>query len=96
MAIQGFGNVGANAAKSLDDEDYNIMAVSDSRGGIVSEAEGKGLNITEVLAYKEKNGSVSRFPGTKAITNEELLVLNVDVLIPAALENQITIKNEGY
>ncbi len=90
IAIQGMGNVGANAAKILFKEDCNIVAVSDSRGGIVSD---KGLNIGEVLKYKEKTGSVAGFPGTKAITNEELLVLEADVLIPAALENQITIKN---
>lgn len=93
VAIQGMGNVGANAAKILFNEDCNIVAVSDSRGAIVSESGTKGLDIEEVLKYKEKNGSVAGFPGTKKITNEELLVLDVDVLIPAALENQITVKN---
>lgn len=91
VAIQGMGNVGANAAKILFKEDCNVIAVSDSKSAIMSES--KGLNIEEVLAYKEKTGSVSGFKGAKTITNEELLILNVDVLIPAALENQITIKN---
>jgi len=102
VAIQGLGNVGANAAKILYKEDCNIIAVSDSRGGIMlpedqrpktKDQKLEGLDIMEVLKYKEKNGSVVGFPGTKAITNEELLVLDVDALIPAALENQITIKN---
>ncbi len=92
VAIQGLGNVGANAAKILYNEDYNIIAVSDSKGGIVSGSD-KGLNIDDVLKYKEKNGSVAGFPGTKKITNEELLVLPVDVLIPAAMENHITANN---
>lgn len=93
VAIQGLGNVGANAAKILYNDDYNIVAVSDSKGGIVAEAGAKGLNIEEILKHKEKHGSITGFPGTRAITNEELLVLDVDVLIPAALENQITEKN---
>ena len=103
VAIQGMGNVGANAAKILYNEDCNIVAVSDSRGGIILKDQRpktkdqklnmEGLNILKVLEYKEKNGSVAGFHGTKTITNEELLVLPVDVLIPAALENQITIKN---
>ena len=93
VAIQGLGNVGANAAKILYKEDYNIIAVSDSRGGIMAESIDNGLDINEVLKYKEKNSSVSGFPKTKAITNEDLLVSSVDVLIPAAMENQITIKN---
>jgi len=93
VVIQGMGNVGANAAKILYNEDYNIVAVSDSRGGVASEAGSKGLDIPKVLAYKEKTGSVAEFPNTKPITNEDLLILDVDVLIPAALENQITAKN---
>ncbi len=93
VAVQGMGNVGANAAKILGAEDCNIIAVSDSKGGIKAESGDKGLNIEEVLKYKEKTGSVLGFPGTKQITNEELLTLPVDVLIPAAMENQITAKN---
>jgi len=93
VAIQGMGNVGANAAKILFNEDCNVVAVSDSKSAIMSELETKGLDIPEVLKYKEKTGSVSGFKGTKTITNEELLILPVDVLIPAALENQITAKN---
>jgi glutamate dehydrogenase/leucine dehydrogenase len=93
VAVQGMGNVGANAAKILAKEDCNVVAVSDSRGGIMAESASKGLDIEAVLKYKEKTGSVAGFSGTKAIKNEELLVLPVDVLIPAALENQITAEN---
>lgn len=93
IAVQGLGNVGANAAKILSLQDCNIMAVSDSKGAIKIDNNSQCLRIEQVLEFKEKTGSVVGFPGTKTITNEELLVLDVDVLIPAALENQITIKN---
>ncbi len=93
VAIQGLGNVGANAAKILFQEDYNIMAVSDSRGGIIQESRIESLNIEKILKFKNEKGTIIGFPGTKIITNEELLTLDIDVLIPAALENQITIKN---
>lgn len=100
VAIQGLGNVGANAAKILSNEDYSVVAVSDSRGGIIQESRIKnqesrmeGLDIEKVLEFKKKTGSVVGFQRTKQITNEELLILDVDVLIPAALENQITAKN---
>ncbi|MGC8708672.1 MAG: Glu/Leu/Phe/Val family dehydrogenase, partial [Thermoplasmata archaeon] len=91
VAIQGFGNAGQFAHKLITEMfGSKVVAVSDSKGGIYSE---KGLDFEKVLAHKEKTGSVVNFPGTKNITNEELLELKVDVLIPAALENQITAKN---
>lgn len=94
IAVQGMGNVGANAAKILNRKDCYIKAVSDSRGGImIKNLKSQCLNIEQVLKFKEKTGSVAGFPGTKKITNEELLTLPVDVLIPAATENQITAKN---
>ena len=85
-AVQGFGNAGSFTAVLLKEMGVKIVAVSDSSGGIYSEA---GLDPQKVLEYKEKTGSVKGFAGTKAINNEELLELNVDILVPAALENQI-------
>ena len=90
VAIQGFGNVGYNAAVAAREIGCKIVAVSDSTGGIYCEG---GLNPENVLSHKEKNKSVQNFEGCKDITNEELLELPCDVLIPAALENQITCKN---
>ena len=94
IAIQGFGNVGYFAADILCALGYNVVAVSDSRGGIILEdGKEKALNVKEVLKYKEATGSVVGYPGTRKITNEELLELDVDVLMPSALENVITEKN---
>ncbi|HZY92036.1 MAG TPA: Glu/Leu/Phe/Val dehydrogenase [Thermoplasmata archaeon] len=91
VAVQGFGNAGSVAAKLLyDEQGAKIVAVSDTRGGIMS---AKGLNPHEVDAHKAKTGSVVGFPGTESITNEELLQAKVDILVPAALENQITKAN---
>ena len=91
IAVQGFGNAGSVAANILHDEfGANITAVSDSKGGIT---KSDGLNLHAVEQYKHKTGSVVGFPGSKAVSNEELLELETDVLIPAALENQLTSKN---
>lgn len=89
-AVQGFGNAGSFTAILLNGMGVKIVAVSDSSGGIYSDA---GLDPKKVLEHKEKTGSVRGFPGTKNVSNEELLELKVDVLVPAALENQITGKN---
>lgn len=90
VAVQGMGNVGGNAAKIFSERGYRVVALSDSRSGIFNE---RGLDVGNVFAYKEKTGSLQKFPGAKSISNEELLELPVDVLIPAALENQITAGN---
>ena len=90
IVIQGYGNVGYHAARILHEWGAKIIAVSDSRGGIYSE---KGLNPDSVLEHKKKTGSVVGYDGTETITNEELLEIRCDFLIPAALENQITEKN---
>ncbi len=90
VAIQGFGNVGYHAAVAAQEIGCKVVAVSDSTGGIYFEG---GLNPAAVLAHKEKTGSVQNFEGCEDITNGELLELPCDVLIPAALENQITSKN---
>ncbi|MFQ5628606.1 MAG: Glu/Leu/Phe/Val dehydrogenase [bacterium] len=90
VAVQGFGNAGSIAATLLEKEHgSNIIAVSDSRGAIYRK---EGLPIQEVIAFKAKNGTVVGFPGSDEISNEELLTLECDVLVPAALENQITSK----
>ena len=88
VAIQGFGNAGSVAAHLLHNEQgAKIVAVSDSKGGIHNP---NGLNPAEVEKHKQKTGSVTGFPGSTAITNEELLEIKADVLVPAALENQIS------
>ncbi len=90
IAIQGFGNVGSNAAQILSDDGHKIIALSDSKGAIFKE---DGIDINLLKDYKKANRQISGFPGSKNISNEELLVLECDVLMPAALENQITEKN---
>lgn len=90
VAVQGFGNAGQFIAKILSVQGYKVVAVSDSKGGIFNQA---GLNINNLMAVKSKNGSVSKYPDGDKITNEELLELKVDVLVPAAYENQITKDN---
>jgi len=90
VAVQGFGNVGRIAARLIQEEGANIVAVSDSRGGIYNP---NGLDLQAVEVHKQKTGQVADFPDTDAVTNEELLELECDVLIPAALENQITEQN---
>ena len=91
VAIQGFGNVGGAAAELLHKAGAKIIAVSSGAGGIFSEA---GLDIPVVKAYAAENRrSVVGFPQGKPISNADLLTLSCDVLIPAALENQITQEN---
>lgn len=90
VAIQGFGNAGAHMAELLSAEGFKIVATSDSKGGIKSE---QTLDVAALDAHKAKTGSVIGFAGTEQITNEELLELPVDILVPAALENQITQDN---
>jgi glutamate dehydrogenase (NAD(P)+) len=91
VAVQGFGNAG-QFAMTLVKEHFGskVVAISDTKGGIYSE---KGLDFDAVLKHKQKTGTVQGLEGTKNISNEELLELGVDVLIPAAIENQITSKN---
>jgi len=86
VAVQGYGNAGAIAAQLFHEVGARIVAVSDSRGGI---RNGAGLDPQEVLAFKEKTGSVVGFEGASELSNEELLVCDCDILIPAALECQI-------
>lgn len=90
IVIQGFGNVGGNAAEILSKQGHKIIALSDSQGAIFKK---EGLNIEKLKKYKKEKGQINGFPESKSISNEELLTLKCDVLIPSALENQITEKN---
>jgi glutamate dehydrogenase (NAD(P)+) len=90
VAIQGFGNAGRNAASILHDEGATIVAVSDTKGGIFDPS---GLDITKVEAHKDATGSVVDFPGAKPLAPKEVLEVPCDLLIPAALETQITSEN---
>ncbi len=89
VAIQGFGNVGSHLARILDEWGYKIVAVSDSKGGIYNKS---GLDVKKLV--KENDGkNVQEIGGGEKISNEELLELGVDVVVPAAIENVINIKN---
>ena len=90
MAVEGFGNAGQFASQFVEDLGAKLIAASDSKGGIYNK---NGINLAELRRHKEKTGSVVGFSGTNSISNEELLETECTVLIPAALENQITAKN---
>jgi len=90
IAIQGFGNVGYYFAQAAFNLGCKIVAISDSKGGIYLES---GINPKVALAYKELTGSLKGFEASNTITNEELLLLDVSVLVPSALENVITKDN---
>ena len=90
VAVQGFGNAGSIAAALMAEQGFSIRAVSDSRGGIQND---RALDIQAVVEHKKRTGSVVGFPDTRPISNAELLETAVDVLVPAALESQITARN---
>jgi len=90
IAVQGFGNVGASVAKSLYREGCRVVAVSDIKGGVYNS---KGLDVVGLLAHSRETGSVIGFKEAEAITNAELLELQCDILVPAAIEDQITETN---
>jgi glutamate dehydrogenase (NAD(P)+) len=90
VVVQGFGNAGATAAAILHEMGCKVVGVSDSRGGIYN---ANGLDIPAVQDHKRQHESVVGFPGAEAVSNEELLELDCDILIPAALEEQITEDN---
>jgi glutamate dehydrogenase (NAD(P)+) len=90
VVVQGYGNAGAIAARLMQDRGAKVIAVSDSRGGAVNQ---NGIDTLEILRYKEETGSVVDFPGSGRVTNQELLEIPCDILIPAALEGVITGKN---
>ncbi len=92
VIVQGFGNAGLFMAEKLYNDGYKIVAVSDSRGGIY---QADGLNITDLAAFKNQGQAVGNWTQGKAVTNAELLELETDILVLAALENQITKDNAG-
>ncbi len=87
VVVQGFGNAGSVAGKLIHDLGAKVIAVNDSRGAAYSP---QGLDPVAVLEHKQKTGSVKGFPGSEDISNEDLLQLDCEILIPAALENQLT------
>ena len=90
IAVQGFGDVGRTITRLLYNEGFKVVAISDIKGGIYSK---EGLNIEKLVKHVEDTGFVANFPETVAITNEELLETNCDILIPAAVQSVITDKN---
>jgi glutamate dehydrogenase (NAD(P)+) len=90
VAIQGFGNVGSVAAVLLSKVGCKIIAASDTRGGVVNT---KGLDAGKLVEHKERTGSVVGFPGAEVVSNQDLLEVPCDILVPSALEGQITDDN---
>lgn len=90
VAIQGMGNVGGFMAKLLAKDGFKVVALSDSKGGVYNE---NGLDLNTVFVHKEKTGSLSGMDVVQNVSNSELLELPVDILVPSAMENQITADN---
>ncbi len=90
IAVQGFGNAGSYSALFAEEFGGTVIAVSDSQGGVYCS---QGLRVRELMKFKQETGSVVGFPSSDRVTNEELLELECDVLIPAALEDTITAEN---
>jgi glutamate dehydrogenase (NAD(P)+) len=90
VALQGFGNVGGISAQLLSEQGAHIIAVSDWKGGVINE---KGLDVAKLMEHVQQHKTVAGFSGGDALAPDKLWGLDVDVLIPAALENQITMKN---
>lgn len=90
--VQGFGNVASNAAKFLDEMGVKVLGISDVSTGIRNE---KGIDIAAAQAWVDQHKTLAGFPGGEPISNSELLQLPCDILVPAALQNQITQENAG-
>src|SRR5260370_15637640 len=90
VAIQGFGNAGATAARLFFEKKAKIVALSDTRGGVTNP---RGIDPIKALRYKERSGTVVGMPGASRISNDDLLTMKCDILVPAALENVITLSN---
>lgn len=92
VVVQGFGNVGLNAAQIFIAHGHSVIAISDSKGGVYNP---NGLDMEKLIEHKKSTGTLAGFTGSKNLTNEELLETECDLLIPAAFENQITSTNAG-
>lgn len=90
VAIQGFGNAGSIAARLFTERKAKVVAISDSRGGVHNS---RGIDPYKAARYKERSGTVVGMPGTSRISNEDLLTMKCEILIPAALETVITLNN---
>jgi glutamate dehydrogenase (NAD(P)+) len=90
VAIQGFGHAGSIAARLFAEKKARVVAISDSRGGVVNT---RGIDPLKAMRYKERSGTVVGMPGTSRISNDDLLAMKCDILVPAALENAITLNN---
>jgi glutamate dehydrogenase/leucine dehydrogenase len=90
VAVQGFGNAGATAARLFAEKKAKIIALSDTRGGVTNP---RGIDPIKALRYKERSGTVVGMPGASRLSNEDLLTMKCDILVPAALENVITLSN---
>ncbi|HWG59982.1 MAG TPA: Glu/Leu/Phe/Val dehydrogenase [Candidatus Acidoferrales bacterium] len=90
VAIQGFGSVGSIAARLFVEKKARLVAISDSRGGVFNS---RGIDPLKAMRYKERSGTVVGMPGTSRISNDDLLALKCDILVPAALEGVITLNN---
>jgi glutamate dehydrogenase/leucine dehydrogenase len=87
VAIQGFGNVGSHTARLLDERGAKIVAITERASGIFDES---GIDVPAAIKYYKENGTLEDFPDADAMTNEELLTCQCDVLVPAAMENTVT------
>lgn len=90
VAIQGFGNAGSIAARLFTEKKARVIAISDSRGGVFNS---RGIDPLKAVRYKDRAGTVVGMPGTSRISNDDLLTMKCDILIPAALENAVTLNN---
>jgi len=90
VIIQGFGNVGSQAARHLYQEEYRVVGIAEVDGGVYNE---NGLDIISLMEYRQKNRTIAGFPGGEAADPKELLTRECDILLPAATENQITTHN---
>src|SRR5579859_1955408 len=90
IAIQGFGNAGATAARLFVEKKAKVIALSDTRGGVTNS---RGIDPIKAIRYKERSGTVVGMPGASRISNDDLLTMKCDILVPSALENMITLNN---
>ncbi len=90
VIVQGFGNVGSNAAKLMDDAGYKVIGIAEYDGGLFNK---NGIKVDDLLEYRDRNKTVVGFPGAEPADSKELLVTDCDILIPAATENVITSQN---